>query len=85
MNCRTCNTPAAPCELVQHESDGKGQCIRCLERERNKLNAALCRVMEIIDSGDNLSNDAFYGTEHGWWRAMINTSLPNPFLLEQRP
>lgn len=35
------------------------------------LLAALRRVMEIIDAGDDLSNEAFYGVEHAQFRAAI--------------
>lgn len=37
MNCRVCNTPAAPCELAFKGEDGKGMCVRCMEAKLQEI------------------------------------------------
>lgn len=44
LNCRTCNTPHPPCELVdKSDTDKKGVCLQCLLKQRDELLEA-CRI-----------------------------------------
>lgn len=45
MNCRTCNTPHPPCELVdKSDTDKKGICLQCLLKQRDELLAAVAKA-----------------------------------------
>jgi len=66
MNCRTCNVPLAPHELADKGEDGKGVCLGCLVKERDRLKRELETAMSLAVAWERAACD------------FLNASKPNP-------